>query len=79
LAYEVRSTEPLEHLYVALNAFWEALDFELPLPAESQVWRRVVDTALASPEDIMEVGQEPLVRRKRYTVGPRSVVVLEAR
>ncbi|MBW4699282.1 MAG: hypothetical protein KME03_15585 [Aphanocapsa lilacina HA4352-LM1] len=41
-----------EHLHVLLNAYWEALDFELPLPPPGLVWHRIVDTARPAPEDI---------------------------
>lgn len=39
------------------NAYWEALDFELPLaPATARSgWQRWIDTSLESPEDIMDV------------------------
>ena len=67
--------------YLILNAYWEALDFELsrefqgrPLP-----WRRQIDTALPSPDDIVaDLTQAPAVDPARYTAAPRSVVWLTA-
>ena len=61
-----------------LNMYWEALTFELPRPAggRSVRWRRVVDTYLPSPDDISEPDTAPEVDAAKYTVGPRSVVVL---
>ena len=40
------------------------------------VWRRCIDTALASPDDICHVGDAPEVTGARYVAQPRSVVVL---
>jgi glycogen operon protein len=61
-----------------LNAYWEPLTFELPpIPAEStQAWRRCIDTALKSPDDICLWEAAPLVRQTTYMVQPRSVVLL---
>jgi glycogen operon protein len=61
-----------------LNMYWEALTFELPLPAggPSARWRRVLDTYLPSPDDICEQESAPPVNAAKYKVGPRSVVVL---
>jgi glycogen operon protein len=58
-----------------INAYWEALDFTVQdgMPAE---WRRIVDTGRESPDDIREPGQEVRQTSARYTVEPRSVVVL---
>ena len=62
-----------------LNAFWEPLDFELPgSPDDSDQWRRWIDTACASPDDIFPWDQAPTVPGLSYAVQPRSVVVLYA-
>ena len=44
--------------------------------AEPGPWRRVADTSLPSPDDIVDPSAEPLVPGDRYAVGSRSVVVL---
>jgi len=62
--------------YLALNAYWESLEFELPTVAGG--WRRWIDTSLASPEDIVEWQMAPASPGSTYQVGPRSVVVLYA-
>jgi glycogen operon protein len=75
---EVRNEKLLLHLI--LNAYWEPLDFELP-PAGNGAgnpWRRWIDTALDSPQDIVSWRTAPPVSGDRYRVGPRSVVVLFA-
>src|SRR5215468_932059 len=65
-------------VYLILNAYWEALDFELPpLPyPESMAWRCWIDTSLPSPDDIVPWEGAPAVTSARYRAGPRSVVVL---
>ena len=64
-------------LHAIFNAYWEPLAFELPpAPANHHVWRRCIDTALPSPEDICPVADAAEVSGARYVAGPRSVVVL---
>ena len=65
-------------LHAILNAYWESLTFELPpIPAGShQRWRRCMDTALASRDDIYLWKDSPPVTGSSYLVQPRSVVVL---
>ena len=67
-------------LHVILNAYWEALDFEVPpLEAGMAGWRRIVDTSLDSPDDLRAAADAPAVDGGTYRAGPRSVVVLAAR
>jgi glycogen operon protein len=64
-------------LHLITNAFWEALDFELPAAPDREPWRRWIDTSLDSPDDIVEWPRAPaVVDPSAYHVGPRSVVVL---
>lgn len=79
IAFSVSDPESGESIYVALNAFWDALTFELPSPTAKRRWRRVIDTALASPDDIAELGTELVVTGVKYSVNLRSAVVLLAR
>ncbi|MBI1313867.1 glycogen-debranching protein [bacterium] len=69
------ATQNDSDLYVMINAWWEPLPFGIHrrVPAD---WKRVVDTSLESPHDILEPGQEEPLMRPFYNVGPRSVVVL---
>ena len=60
------------------NAYWEPLAFELPPLEGGSAWRRWIDTALASPEDIVEWEQAQPVPGPPYQAGARSVVVLFA-
>ena len=76
VAFSLRDPEEGESLYVALNAFREPLEFQLPEPRAQSPWRRVVDTALAPPHEIADPGDEPVVPGTRYHVAARSAVVL---
>ena len=64
-----------DDVYVMVNTYWEELSFTVQEGAAGD-WRRVVDTSLASPDDIAEPGHEPVLSSLAYRVGPRSVVVL---
>jgi len=64
-----------ERFYLAANAYWERLKFNLPKAR----WKRVIDTSLAPPADIALPGEEITVRpATHYWVAPRSVVLLRA-
>ncbi len=60
-------------VYVIANAYTEPLTFSLPAGV---AWRRVVDTDLAAPQDIVAEADGPQVAEGRYTAAARSVVVL---
>jgi glycogen operon protein len=62
--------------HLILNAYWQALNFELPKLPNNRRWRRWIDTALDSPEEIVEWRRAKPVLDGIYNVGPRSVVVL---
>jgi glycogen operon protein len=67
-------------MHLILNAYWEALDFELPPAGRggSAPWRLWIDTALPSPRDIVPWRSAPAVPARTYRATPRSVVVLYA-
>jgi isoamylase len=73
------SAELEEHgvtVYLAMNAYWEALEFALPPRPPDAAWRRWIDTTRESPDDIVEWTATPPVSGGVYRVGPRSVVAL---
>jgi glycogen operon protein len=63
-------------VYVMINAYWQDLDFQIQ-EGSPEAWRRVVDTALAGPNDICEPGRETAIAGVHYTVAARSIVVLQ--
>ena len=68
-------------LHVMFNAYWEALDFELPPAPAAAIagWKRWIDTSRESPDDIVEAATAPPLVGTRYRVAPRSVVALFSR
>ncbi len=73
----VRSERLVAH--IILNAYWEALEFDLPiLNNGAEKWRRWIDTALEPPDEICEWNREQPVPGATYRAGARSVVVLIA-
>lgn len=78
LALELFQHKAGEHAYVAINAYWEPLSFEIPPLPPAQTWRRVIDTALPSPYDIQPPAEAPLVSGREYLLAPRSTVLLWA-
>jgi glycogen operon protein len=78
LAVTFRSAGADFLVHAMFNAYWEPLTFELPpVPGEGHGgWRRAVDTALASPDDLRPWRDAPLVEQAVYRVQPRSLVVL---
>jgi isoamylase len=76
LAFTLSGVDGDAAFHVMMNAYWEGLPFELPMPPHRGNWLRVVDTSLASPHDLVEPGDEVPVGQGVYRVGPRAVVVL---
>jgi isoamylase len=64
--------------YMAVNSYWQPLEFELPPVAggENATWLRFIDTSLPSPEDIVEESMKKPVNGSKYLVNPRSIVML---
>jgi len=65
-------------LHIMYNAYWGALEFELPDVPETAVcgWQRWIDTACEPPEDINDPPRAPLVGETQYRVMARSVATL---
>jgi len=79
LAATVRLLGNQAQLHVIVNAYWEALEFEIPPPGDAHAaWRRIIDTSLDSPDDVRAWADAPTVQRSTYVVQPRSVVLLIA-
>lgn len=68
-----------ERIHVMLNAYWEALVFDMPNLSRSERWHRMVDTALHPPHDFCYPAEAPPVEGYLYPVSPRSSVVLISR
>ena len=62
-----------DDIYVMINAYWQALQFQIQEGAPED-WLRIVDTDLPSPGDFLE--RDLRLKEPTYRVAPRSVVVL---
>jgi isoamylase len=68
-----------DDLHFIAHAHWEDSRFELP-DIGARKWLRLVDTALLSPLDIADAGQEfPLSSQDSYLVKARSVAIFVAK
>ena len=67
------ATQGDDDIYVMINSYWQELQFRIQEGA-AQDWKRIVNTALPTPEDFSESGL-PLLQ-STYQVAPRAVVVL---
>jgi isoamylase len=64
-------------LYVAINGGDAALSFKVPPSPQRKKWRRVIDTSLPSPQDIVPEAEAVVISEGfRYAVGPFSILVL---
>jgi isoamylase len=69
--------EPDRDFYVVFNAWRETLPFTIPAGPQGRPWRRVIDTALASPLDVVGMDEGPMVPAgSTYPVAAFSAVVL---
>jgi glycogen operon protein len=76
LAFTMRGRETYFH--VILNAYWTALEFELPPMQPDNRWRRIADTSLESPDDFSQPEHAPAIEAPVYVAMPRSIVILLA-
>jgi isoamylase len=69
--------EPDCDFYVACNASCAPLLFRIPVSPTRRAWRRVIDTALSSPCDILELYSGPRVAPfSIYPIEPFALMVL---
>ena len=66
------------NLHLILNAHWDPLDFELPVLMGADTWHRWIDTALDTPDDIVDWQEAAPVSGQIYKAAAHSVVVLIA-
>jgi glycogen operon protein len=79
LAFQLRGAGGNPDLCVLLNAHWEWQKFALPPHGGQWRWRRLVDTNLPAPDDIVEAKDAvPLRPADQYVAAPRSTVILVA-
>jgi len=79
LVYTLTRSADDQALHVVINAFDQPLRFEVPPADEGLRWVRAIDTSAASPLDIADPGQEPVMEEGAIEVAGRTVVVLVQR
>jgi isoamylase len=75
LGFTMAGFDGEEDIHVMMNMHWDGLSFEIPA-LEGRKWYRAADTALASPVDVAEPGEEIPISDSTYLVGAHSIVVL---
>lgn len=78
LAFTLQNVAVSQVRYVAINAYWKPLQFDLPaVTGEPDAgWVRLIDTSLPSPDDLADEGKGVPVAGSTYVVNPRSLVML---
>jgi glycogen operon protein len=79
IALTLDSVRATFQVHVVLNAYWEPLEFALPPCGGGASWRRCIDTANATPDDINPWSHAPPFSAGFSTAHQRSVVVLARR
>ncbi len=71
---------PDNHIYVAMNMYWDSVWFTLPSLPDGINWYVSANTGVQSPEDSWAPGSEPLLSdQNNIVVGSRSVIILVGR
>ncbi|MEZ6140174.1 MAG: glycogen debranching protein GlgX [Zavarzinella sp.] len=74
---DILGNQPDHDLYVAINGDDTAHAFRIPPSPQGFSWKRIVDTALDSPNDILAESSEELIAvDARYVVAAYSLIVL---
>ena len=77
LAFTLQTRGGHAEIHALLNAYWGPLTFQIPPADPARPWRRWIDTALPSPDDISASWLDaPVVTGPAYDVQSRSVVLL---
>jgi len=72
-ASESGAPEDDNNIYVAINAFWESLQFQLPEPGPGAKWHIAINTA--KDTGFYKKGSEQPVESGRVRLEPRSMIV----
>jgi glycogen operon protein len=80
LALSLHNLAGTQVRYIAINAYWEPLQFALPHVADDANggWLRFIDTSLPTPNDIAEGTKGSRLGGPSYRVNPRSIIMLHS-
>jgi len=76
IAFTIKSLNDDVMTHYMLNAYHDALEFELPEVNHGSNWKRWIDTALDSPGDICDRSEASVIAYEKYLVQPHSTVAL---
>jgi len=78
LAFTLGKPKGKEHLHVMINAYWDSLEYELPVLTKypTGTWKKIIDTSEDSPNDILPVNDGLAINTNQITLKSRSIVVL---
>ncbi|MEX6689484.1 glycogen debranching protein GlgX [Danxiaibacter flavus] len=76
IAFTVESLGGTMTMHYMLNTYHEALTFEIPGPAAGSQWKRWIDTALQSPDDVSDLENAVYISANKYELKPYSIVLL---
>lgn len=76
LSFSLKNPRYDKWLYVMVNAYWEHLEFQIPKPKGARPWKRIINTAASSPQDIVHFDDAPVIRGEKVYVNARSIVLL---
>jgi glycogen operon protein len=79
IAFTVQSLSSTLIMHFMLNAYHDALEFELPQLKDNINWDRWIDTALESPDDICYWEDAIVITTEKYLVQPYTSVILVAK
>jgi isoamylase len=78
VAYTLLDILRHHHLYIAFNANYEPATIHLPPPPQDLKWYRIVDTALESPNDILEKPKDSPALSSTYKMSSYSAFIAQA-
>lgn len=79
IAYVLEASSQQDHeIYVAINAYWESLEFQIPTAINKKPWRMVVNTNENSPQDIIPEEYASIYYDRTCRLVARSMIILIA-
>lgn len=79
LALTIEALSPQDYeIYIAINAYWEPLEFQVPSAMKQKPWRIVINTAENTPQDIVAEEYAAHYYGNTYRLESRSILVLMA-
>jgi len=78
IAFTIQSLSGTTAMHYMVNAYYEALEFELPKVdlASTKVWKRWIDSSLESPNDICMIEEGTAVTSAIYKVNAHTLAVM---